>query len=230
MILPFIEGKSILELLIEHLLLNQKLPIIVATTKSIGDDILVEKLKKIRVQIFRGSEEDVLDRFIDAAESFGIKKIIRICADNPFLDVKSIEKLYQEAKIGQIDYIGFQVNDLPSIKTHFGFWAEYVTLDALNRVKASTHSQVYREHVTNYIYEHPNNFYIKWLPTPIYLKERNDIRLTVDTENDFNTLMVIYKALQSRQKKFSIKSIVKYLDQHSEVLQSMKNEIITNTK
>ena len=229
-ILPFWNGKTILDLLIEKLKQFNGCHIILATSDSPANLSLVDVAKNADISCFQGSEKDVLQRFIDAAESQNAEHIIRICADNPFLDASAIEELLHEIQSTEnYDYISFLVNGCPSIKTHFGFWAEYVTLSALKKVCTSTAESLYHEHVTNYIYTNPNQFNIKWLLPAACVENRYDIRLTIDTINDFNNAQTIYSDL-SQNNAFTISDIITYVDQHTECKTTMKNEILTNTK
>ena len=122
----------------------------------------------------------------------------------------------------------FLVNDKPSIKTHFGFWAEYVTLDALEKVQTATQESIYHEHVTNYIYTHPDDFKIEWLKTPEVLQGREDIRLTIDTEQDFIDAQEIYKYYVDRN--MTIQDLVNYIDKNPGLIEKMKKEIKLNAK
>ncbi len=97
MILPFYNGKGILQILLERIKkkYNNQYTIILATTTNKNDEKIAEIGEKTGVEIYRGSENDVLKRFINAALSYNIFGIIRVCADNPLLDVNHIENLIQ---------------------------------------------------------------------------------------------------------------------------------------
>jgi len=84
-LMPFVNNKSILQILIENLLkVFSKDQIILATTKSDIDDELEKFAINNKLNYFRGEESNVLKRFIDCAEHFKVSNIIRVCADNPF--------------------------------------------------------------------------------------------------------------------------------------------------
>ena len=228
-LLPFYKEKSILELLVEKLSSFSGIPIIIAAPANSENDVLETVLKDKNTHIFRGCENDVLDRFVQAAQYYGVDKIIRICSDNPFLEKNSINLLVQEAKRTNADYISFNINGKPSIKTHFGFWTEFVTLKALLQIQAMTNESLYQEQDTNYIYTHPENFNIKWLQGPDELNGRTDIRLTIDTEKDFRTIQKIYTSLTD-PANITISEIAFFLEKHPDWLLSMQNEIIKNEK
>lgn len=151
-LLPFFKDKCILDLLVEKLQQVPDTQIIIATSTNANNDILEERCKRLGIHCHRGSEDDVLQRFIDAAEAANAKKIIRICSDNPYLELSSIIRLVEASRLSDCDYLSFNVNGSPSIKTHYGFWAEYTTLKALKKVSGKTSDKLYHEHVTNYIY------------------------------------------------------------------------------
>lgn len=227
---PFYGGQSIIQLLLDKLKQYTNCDIVLATSVDSANDLLEQIAKESGVRCFRGSENDVLERFIDAAESVNAKRIVRVCSDNPFLNEKAIEQLIERVENSSADYISFGVNGTPSIKTHFGFWTEYVTLDALKRVRELTNESLYHEHVTNYIYAHPEEFAIEWVPASTCLEGRTDIRLTCDTPIDFQNTQEIYAALIGEHPHPTIEDIVSYVDNQPQYLQTMKEEIKKNSK
>lgn len=230
-LLPFYKNRSILDLLIEKLQQVPEAKVILATSVSPLNDELEAFARAKNCEVYRGDETDVLKRFIDAAEKYGVEQIIRVCSDNPFLELASIRRLLAAVeKEPSYDYVSFQVGGTPSIKTHYGFWTEYVTLEALKMVYETTTDPLYHEHVTNYIYTHPESFKIKWLDVPNELEKHSDIRLTIDTQHDFETASKIYADLVSHVSYPCIGDIVEYLDQHKAYYQLMKKEISLNSK
>jgi spore coat polysaccharide biosynthesis protein SpsF len=191
---PFLGKKGILQIIIENIILRfNDIPIIVATTDNKNDLEIVKLCETLGVNCYRGSEHDVLNRFIRAAEVFSITKIIRICSDNPFLDLDDLSNLIIEMNKRSIDYFSYSLSDnTPVIKSHYGFWAEGVSLKALKIAAVRTNETVYLEHVTNYIYTHPEYFSIYLQKVEDSLELFEDIRLTVDTQEDFVIAQAIY--------------------------------------
>ena len=229
-ILPFYQEKSILDLLLEKV---KKLgvPVVLATTVNPSDDRICALAAKHEVPVFRGSENDVLDRFIQAARQFGFSKIIRVCADNPFLDFAGMQTLIAEFSNSNADYLGFQLaGNKPSILTHFGFWTEAVSLDALEKAQKLTVEKLYHEHVTNFIYGNPALFNVQFIQADPLVFSRTDIRMTLDTPEDFEIQQKIYAAISKEKPNFGIPEIVSWLDQHPEILELMKMEILKNQK
>lgn len=230
-LLPFYKGKSILELMIDKLKQVNDTNIIIATSVNPNCDVLERIAKNNGVKCFRGPENDVLQRFINAAEKYNAYKIIRVCSDNPFLELASIQKLVDKAvSQDSADYISFNINGGPSIKTHYGFWTEYVTLDALKRVNQLTNEPLYHEHVTNFIYTNPNYFNIQWINGPEIIKTHPNIRLTIDTMDDFKNAQSIFAEICIKNLYPTIDEIVDYLDSHQEYYCTMKKQIEKNNK
>lgn len=222
------------ETLLETLLNNLHkvgVKVIVATSVSENNDQLENFLKEKGELVYRGSENDVLDRFIKAAEANGVDGIVRICSDNPFMDWHGVGQLVEKARASDADYIGFRVNDKPSILTHFGFWGEYVMLETLKKVASTTpEGSLAHEHVTYHVYTHPDEFKCEWIPCPDFLQGRDDIRLTIDTPEDLINAQGVYADLKNINKEFTLRDVVEYLDAHHDIKEAMMSSIIRNKK
>ncbi len=197
MIIPFYEDRGILDLIIERLLKHfGKDRLVLATTSKLKDDILADVALKHKIAVFRGSENDVLDRFIKSAEKESAEQIIRVCADNPFILPEYIENLIEAFDLDIMDYLSYRfLDNTPIIKSHIGLFAEIMTLDSLVKVRKQTDVKIYHEHVTNYIYENPEIFRVKFLDLPEIILNRRDLRLTIDTIDDFNMTKELYHQL-----------------------------------
>ncbi|MDY6264635.1 MAG: glycosyltransferase family protein [Fibrobacter sp.] len=230
-LMPFYDNKTLLETLLDSLHKVENVKVVVATSVSKNNDELELFLQQRGEIVFRGAENDVLERFIQAAEKNSIDGIVRICSDNPFMDWKGIDELVKKARLCNADYIGYKVNNTPSILTHFGFWGEFVTLDALKRVFHSTEvGSPAREHVTYHVYKNPSEYYCEWLEAPDCVQGRDDIRLTIDTFDDLQNAKKVYSDLKAINKDFTLQDVVTYLDNHVDVKASMVNNISQNKK
>ncbi len=229
-ILPFFQEQSILDLLLEKV---KKLgvPTVLATTVNPSDDRICTLAAKHDVPVFRGSENDVLDRFIQAAKLFGFSKIIRVCADNPFLDLAGMKNLIAEFSKSDADYLSFQLaGNKPSILTHFGFWTEAVSLDALEKAQKLTSEKLYHEHVTNFVYGNQELFKVQFIQADELVFSLTNIRMTLDTPEDFEIQQEIFATISKENPNFGIPEIISWLDQHPEILERMKKEILRNQK
>jgi len=229
-ILPFYQDQSILDLLLEKAK-KLNVPVVLATTVNPSDNRICKLAEKHEVPVFRGSENDVLERFIQAAKQNNFTKIIRVCADNPFLDLAGMQTLICEFQQSDADYLSFKLaGNKPSILTHFGFWTEAVRLDALEKARELTSEKLYHEHVTNFIYGNPNLFNVQFIQADPLVFSRTDIRMTLDTPEDFEIQQQIYATISKEKPNFGIPEIVSWLDQHPEILERMKKEILKNKK
>ncbi len=235
MILPFHDGKGVLELLLQRMEVRfadrVDVVLLVATTTSPLDDAIAAIAERHGISLFRGSEEDVLKRFVDAATYAGTERLIRVCADNPFLDMDAVELLVERVGRQEHDYIAFATSDnTPSIKTHYGFWPEAVRLDALRRVAEATTEKIYREHVTNYIYTCPDGFDIDFIPIDREIEEKPNIRLTLDTPEDFETQRAIYACCLDKYGKIEPRLVLRILDAFPGFYEQMERQIRLNSK
>ena len=238
MILPFYKNKTVLEILIERIkaaLDNTGIDIVVATTTKIQDDPIEQLGKELNVKVYRGSENDVLNRFIGAADAFGGDKVVRVCADNVFLDMESLKILAEYLSNAQYDYVSFKKQDgTPSILTHYGFFCEGVKVDALKHVDEHTSEKIFHEHVTNRIYTAPDIYSVKLFPIGDVipgLEEHNYLRLTLDTQDDFEVQQQIYTYLNDNGLPITPANIINYLDKlNPDLYKRMAKTIKENTK
>lgn len=232
MTIPFDEEKGILETILIRLKQSDfRLPIIVATTTNVLDNVIERLALRNKLLIFRGSEDNVLDRFINTAEHFGFRKIIRICADNPFLDLEALAWQINSFIESPVDYWCYSLSDkTPTIKTHYGFWAEGVTISALKKIAVTTNKKLFQEHVTNYIYTHPESFKIHYEEIDRSIEKEKNIRLTIDTKEDFLLAKKVFIELKQRNIPFKAEKIISYIKGIPEYMELMKNEISANIK
>ncbi|MGB1295885.1 MAG: cytidylyltransferase domain-containing protein [Flavobacteriales bacterium] len=225
-LLPFFNEQTMLDIILEELK-QLNLPITIATSEQEENLILKETALKHDCSIFFGSENDVLNRFISCSES---KYIIRICSDNPFIQVEYIKDLLllQEKDPNQ-DYYSFKDNKgTPVIKTHFGFFTELVKREALVKAENMTNNPLYKEHVTNYIYENNDVFKVKLKPLPLVLKNSSNIRLTVDDIQDFELAKKLYHKYIINEKNFD--QLIEYIVSNNEMQLLMKKNILKYSK
>ena len=221
-LLPFYKEQCILDIILQKLKIL-RYPVVVATSSHPNDNKIVKAAKRNNVQIFRASEENVLERYIDCAIENNFTNIIRVCADNPFIDTNLIEELVDESA----DYSAHFFQDKPSVQTHWGVFAEFVSLDTLEKIHSLTKEKTFLEHVTNYVYLNPQLFNINRINPPI-LCHANDIRLTVDTIEDFKLAQTLYKLCVEKNSKFNLSTILENITQEMKI--QMAETIAFNQK
>ena len=193
-----------------------KLPIIVATSKDSSDDILVEYLKNLEdISIFRGDIKNVLNRYIAAAEKFGVEKIIRVTADNPLVDIIALNNslsLFQE-----YDYLdGIYQNGF--IK---GTGFELVSLNELKSIRSNKPHHL--EHVTAALRENATKPRYKKIPVPHYHQFIDKIVLTCDYAEDLELLKIIF-ATYNYELSVTIPEIIELYKSKPEIF--VKNSLL----
>jgi spore coat polysaccharide biosynthesis protein SpsF len=162
--------------------------VIVATTVRDIDDVIETFASQEGISCYRGDEKDVLDRYYRAALHFRLRNIVRATADNPLVDPEEIGSLIALHKERSADYT-HAFGQLP-----VGVGAECFTMTALERSWKEGTLENHREHVNEYIQERPDIFHIEQLHVP-ERKRLSSLRLTVDTQEDFDRVTAIYEAL-----------------------------------
>ena len=181
--------------------------IYLATTINSVDNILVEIALNNNISVYRGNELDVLSRFIHIAKESEADNIVRICADNPFIDSVEIDSLISHFNLGKFDYA---CNHKDFLNNNYvdGFGAEILTKDTLNKVNYFSNKPCHFEHVTSYIWENQEYFNISAMQ-PSKELTHPELRFDIDTELDLiklNNLVTKYNICLNT----SADEIVKY--------------------
>jgi spore coat polysaccharide biosynthesis protein SpsF (cytidylyltransferase family) len=232
-IIPFDNGNCILEVILKRFIdAFPELPLVVATSLNPHDDRIESIAREFpSVKIFRGEEMNVLKRFIDAAELNNLDMILRVCSDNVFIDMNLSRTLIRMADDKGLDYISYKLEgDVPVIKSHQGLYTELVSLNALKRISSLTTEKLYEEHVTNYIYTHPEMFRMQLISAPDFLYNLHDIRLTIDTDTDFENTKYVYSKLIGRKAEFTYQNVIEIVLSNVSLLNSMREQIKINSK
>ena len=230
--MPIYKDYSILDIIAErirHAHIDGK--VVLATGEGERNLPLKQEAEKNQLAFFSGSENDVLKRFIDCSSKFGFAKVMRICCDNPFLDSRLMKNLIEQDDIA-VDYLSYEVNGKPAILTHYGFFAEVISVEALAKIFDRTSDKLDREHVTRYIYNHPDEFKTKFVSAPEAIQKETNIRLTVDTKADFENASAVLNELMNSRAEFnySFDDVLKAVKKNPELRELMKSQIEENSK
>jgi len=160
--------------------------VVLATSSAPENRVLQELAEGLSIPTLCGSEDDVLSRFILAAEKHGADHVVRICADNPFVAPEEIDRLTRFYLDGLPDYA---FNHIPQMGNMYpdGLGAEIFSSALLRRIAASTTEARHREHVTLYVWDHGSEFRIETIPAPAEIAFP-DVKLDVDTREDLERL------------------------------------------
>lgn len=229
MMLPFYESASILTVIIQRIQKNLDLPLVLATTTNAIDDELVRMVEAQGVEVFRGDEDDVLSRFTAVNTDKDWSACVRVCADNPYLNMELLQNLIA-AYQGE-DYLSYQTMEAkPTILSHYGVFAELVSAKALLKAAQMTKEKLYREHVTNFIYNNPSDFSCRFLELPSSVSWEEGIRLTIDTKQDFENVKELFHQWPKAQTLLDLQELFNLVLTNSLILQAMRNEQSKNSK
>ena len=157
--------------------------------------------QKADFQILTGPKEDVLERYCMAIRKYSIDRVIRATGDNPFVFADAAASLNDEAVSLKADYAGY--TELP-----YGAGVESVAASALLRACEQAKLPSEREHVCPYLYNHPEMFNIHRPAAPARWYYP-DIRITVDTQEDFDRAKELYAALKNEPNRHNGETIIK---------------------
>ena len=195
-------NRTLLGYLIERLSYARTLSaIVVATTTNRRDDGIVEEARKSGVEYFRGSETDVLERYIQAAKANAAEIVVRVTGDNPFTDPSSIDRVVDQLVDG-FDYV---IEDgLP-----VGTTGEALTFKALEFIDRVALAARWREHVTLYAKENPNMLRCARL-RPRMGCDRPDLSFTVDHLDEYERVRDLCAKLPG--PNFMLKDLIAIAD------------------
>jgi spore coat polysaccharide biosynthesis protein SpsF len=186
--------------------------IIIATTTLPEDNLIQDFCELNNISFYRGSSNDVLSRYYYAAQKYNAETIIRITADCPVIDPIIIDNMINVYQAETIDYMSNgMVRTFPR-----GLDAEIFSFSILERTHNEAKLEYEREHVTPYIYKHPEIFSLKSFLNNIDLSFH---RWTLDTEEDFELIKIIYDSLYSKETIFLLDDILRLFKDKPELLE-----------
>lgn len=177
-------GKStVLEYVVDRCRKDARLAdVVVATSTLEHDEPIREWCRQRHVTCFSGSEDDVLSRYYDCASSYSPNYVIRVTSDCPFIDYSLIAKLIDAMERHSCDIVRMDGEEPAR-----GLWSEIVSFQALARMNEVGRLPRYREHVTYYAYEFPDQFSSQTIKLPEILLHP-ELRITLDTPEDYEML------------------------------------------
>ena len=190
--------------------------VVIATTTSARDDVIVAEAEKYGVKSFRGSEEDVLERYYLAAKKYNADVVVRITSDCPLFDPEILSEMLEYFKAETIQ--GLPINYLSNCLNRSyprGLDAEVFTFETLEQAFQKAQKPYEREHVTPYIYERPEIF---TLHNQIWDKDFSHYRWTLDTEDDWKLIRAIYFNLYQEGEIFKTEEVINLLREKPELI------------
>jgi len=202
--LPYNSGITVLEQVIRRLKKSKNLKkIVVATTTEKSDKVIINIAKKENIRCFRGSKEDVLSRYYFAAKENDLDVVVRITGDCPCVDPEIVDLIITKHIEAEAD---FTTNCFKRTYPH-GLDVESFNFNILKEAHANAHNAYEKEHVTPHISGNPNVYNIIQVEAPRDLYAPK-IRITLDTEEDYALLCVIFDHLYIKNEYFNAYDIV----------------------
>ena len=199
-------GKPLIWHIVNRLKYSQNInKIILATTQNKNDNILQDWALKNDIPCFRGSENDVLDRYYHSAQHFGVDTIVRITADDPFKDSQIIDEVINLFEENNLD---FAYNNNPPTFPE-GLDTEVFSFNALKRAFTNSTDPFEKEHVTQYFYRNPSIFSQACLKNPTDLSY---LRWTIDTQQDWDMAEIVYNKLYPIKTNFDMSDILELIN------------------
>ncbi|MEL6864693.1 MAG: NTP transferase domain-containing protein [Bacteroidota bacterium] len=202
-ILLEIEGKSILQHIYDRLLKTCPADqIVVATSDLDSDQAIVDYCQAHQIQCFRGSLEDVAGRFLAAAQQYGFDYATRINGDNLFIDLDAMQNMHQIAANGNYDFI----SNVKGRTFPFGMSIEIVKTSFYTQLYQQLKDPRYREHVTLYLYEHPEagRIYYHYNES---CPEAKGLQMAIDEAKDFEQAREIMRVLKHQDYQYTLKEL-----------------------
>ena len=199
-------GKPMLAFQIERLTHCRAIDLIViATSVEAADDAIEDFCEDLSITCFRGSLDNVLDRYYQVALKFKAKHVLRTTGDCPLVEPSLIDDVIREHLAQQNDYTAI---NMPFSWPH-GLDVEAIKFESLRRTWEEAELPEDKEHVTPYIRNHPENFTIGNIQCE---NDYSHHRWTVDYAEDFSLVRTIYEKLYPENSRFGMADILDFLD------------------
>jgi spore coat polysaccharide biosynthesis protein SpsF (cytidylyltransferase family) len=186
-VLMDLEGGTVLARVVRRLERSRQISnVVVATTCEAADSAIVTECERLQISCFRGSEQDVLDRYYRAAHENAADTVVRVTSDCPLIDPQLVDETVDVFRDKHADYGS---NVFPRNYPR-GLDTEVFTVVALDRAWSESREPYQREHVTPYLYEHPQIFRQASKSGDM---DYSHYRWTLDTREDLDLLHAIYR-------------------------------------
>lgn len=201
-----LSGKPVLAHLVERVS-RARIPraVVICTSTHPEDKTILEWASRLGVRAYAGSEDDVLDRFLKAAEVESADLVVRVTGDNPVTDPEAIDAMIQLHRAEGADYT--YTEDLPR-----GTRPEVISVTALRKAHELAEDPLSSEYMTLYFKEHPEHFDLTRWEVPSIGLRRPHYRLTLDTPEDLALLQRVYAALYREGEIFPLADVIHLLD------------------
>ena len=206
-----LQGKTVTEHLIERLK-TAKLPdqLIMTTSTHQGDQILADLAGKCQIPCFRGSEDDKLDRYLEASKMFGVDFMVIVDGDDPFCDPGYIDRVIQKHRTTGADFV--YSKGLPLGANSSGFTRK--ALERVCQIKRESDTEVWGGYFIQ-----TGLFLVECVEATESLLQQPEVRMTLDYEEDYQFFKEIFDALYIPGRVFSLEEVMSLLERRPEIIQ-----------
>lgn len=224
-------GKPLVDHVFERALLSKLITkVVVAVPGTTENEPILRRAERLGVATFRGSENDLVRRYYDAALSFKADVVVRMCADNPLIHASEIDRIIKTFLDRKFDFASnvgpVMGNDYPD-----GLGAEVFTFEALRWIHENMHDKHGREHVHENFYQNKNRFNLGTVMCP---KEFSypDIVLDINTKEEYDFISKLFNDLQKPGELINIMEIIPWYRQNRHLIPETykKNDSSLRTK
>lgn len=193
-------GKSVLEWIVRRVTDCQRVDGVIVLCGNGPVDRRLGQLVPPDVPVFYSAARDPLGWYAAATEEYPCEAVVRVRTDCPFVDPTLIDRLVTTAEVhAECDYVGYCSRDgRPAILSPVGMYAEWIRASAIRRANRRATQEADRRDVTTYLCSRPEKFRLRLIPAPTRM-DREDVRLTVDIEEDWDNALAIFEALGPEQ-------------------------------
>jgi len=208
-------GRHVLQVVIDRVTASSTVDeVVVATSEKLPDEIVARYSAREGASVFRGSEENVLERMFRAATDAGADTVVRVTADSPLVAPDVIDAGVRLLDDTDSDYVSTELDrTFPR-----GLGVELFTYDSFTTVYERSNEAYEREHVTPHYYQNPDEFAIENLPSDRVFeadrhRDRADLRLTLDEADDYELLRKIHDGI-AQSGRIDVRDAIDYVDEH----------------
>lgn len=214
-VLKEVLSRPLLSYQIERMAKSKMIDELVIATTPNGNELIIELCQKENIAYFIGSEKDVLERYYLAAKKFQADIVVRMTSDCPLIDAEIVDAVINMYKNNDFDYVSnTQIRTFPR-----GMDTEVFSFSALEEAYKEAEIEYEHEHVTPYLYLNAEKFKIGQY---IQEKDSNEIRLTVDTPEDFELIKRLFEKLYPVNPEFLLSDILAVLKENPSWLEINK--------
>lgn len=210
-----LSGKPVITHVLERLSQCKNIDkIIIATTTNPEDDVIADYCSKNEVLFYRGSSDNVLSRYYNAAKENKLDLVVRITSDCPLIDPKVTESIVQFYLENKFDIVTNACADLTKRTYPRGLDTEVFSMKLLEDAFNNAQELYQKEHVTPYLYEKSDNVYY-------YMngKDYSKYRWTLDTEEDYALIKRVYEEFYHGYHDFFLQNIVEFFEKNPELFE-----------